>query len=210
MCLFKAFGWQTVSLPVSWHLLPKCLYVLNLFCTCYDMKLQPPPWAPGAPRKLYWYTSWDVLVRGNPIYSGPLFRFTPAPFSVYSGPLFGLLRPPFWFTPDTFFSQSPAKTHPRKVYSGKIRVYSGAFSGLLRAFLRDIFGFTPGHFRVYSGTFSGLLRDIFGFTPGHFRILPQKLPQSWVLANCWVVDGLLLKVEWCCLTSLAGWLADFL
>ena len=77
-----------------------------------------PPWAPGAPRKLYWYTSWDVLVRGNPI------------------------------------------------YSGKIRVYSGAFSGLLRAFLQDIFGFTPGHFRVYSGTCAGLLQDIFGFTAG--------------------------------------------
>ena len=35
------------------------------------------------------------FVRGNPIYSGPLFRFTPAPF-------FGLLRPPFRFTPAPF------------------------------------------------------------------------------------------------------------
>ena len=126
------------------------------------------------------------------VYSGPLFRFTPGPFSIYSGHL---------------FSQSPAKTHPRTVYSGKIRVYSGPFSGLLRAFLRDIFEFTPGHFRVCSGTFSGLLRDIFllrenpgllrgifgftpGFSPGRFRVysgllLPSKRPHFLsFLRNC--------------------------
>ena len=54
------------------------------------------------------------FVRGNPIYTGPLFRFTPAPFfgllrplirftpapfSVYSGPLFDLLRTPFFTIP---------------------------------------------------------------------------------------------------------------
>ena len=224
MCLFKAFGWQTVSLPVSWHLLPKCLYVLNLFCTCYDMKLQPPPGpqvhpesCTGTHPEMYW----EGEIQFTP---APFFGLLRPPFSVYSGPLFGLLRPPFRFTPDTFFHNPQQKHTLEKFTPGKS-------------------GFTPGHFRVYSGlfsgTFSGLLRDIFGFTPGHFRIycrtcfapvlfclrphlhwaqappfslliLPQKLPQSWVLANCWVVDGLLLKVEWCCLTSLAGWLADFL
>ena len=166
MCLFKAFGWQIVSLPVSWHLLQyRNVYKLPRF------------------------------VRGNPIYSGPLFRFTPAPFfgllrplfrftpapfSVYSGPLFDLLRTPF-FNPQqkhTLEKFTPGKSG---FTPGHFRVYSGLFSGTFSGLLRDMFGFTPGHFRVYSGTFSDLLQDIPKAQPGdHTYTEHQPLPSHFL------------------------------
>ena len=158
------------------------------------------------------------------VYSGPLFGLLRPLFRFTPSPLFGLLRPPFWFIPDTFF-HNPQQKHTLEKFTpgksgftpGHFRVYSGLFSGTFSGLLRDMFGFTPGHFRIYCRTcFAPVLfclRPHLHWAqapPFSLLIIPQKLPQSWVLANCWVVDGLLLKVEWCCLTSLAGWLAGFL
>ena len=125
MCLFKAFGWQTVSLPVSCIGKGKS----NL--------LRPPFSVYSGP--LFRFTPAPFSV-----YSGPLFRFTPAPFLIYSGHLFSQSQA----------KTHPRKVYSGKsgFTPGHFRVYSGLFSGTFSGLLRDIFGFTPGHFRIYCRT----------------------------------------------------------
>ena len=135
-----------VSVQSLWvaNCLPPCVmaFVTEMFrfTRCFCTQLQEttlvarfryvsatPPRPPVAPRKLYWYTSRDVLVRENPVYSGPKICFTPDQNPVYSGAV---------------FHNVSQKMRPHAVYSRNCRVYSGNKSGLLR----DNFGFTPGNF----------------------------------------------------------------